>query len=165
MFPKRHKISVCFHILQTHPPLSPCFPLTSAFHLAVQQRKMPVKCWTPFNQMKSQPSGWQWSYSSIFPGIQTSVICLGYSPSRRKGLTMPTCRSQEVSGTYPSIFSEGGAGSSTTVIVEPFQVSIMRRPLSEVTRVHCFLSRVREKLWISSVKDCMLRLTWTAPER
>lgn len=77
-----------------------------------------------------------------------------HSPSSRYGLTKPTWTSHEVSGTYPSVVSRG-TGSSTTVIVEPFQVSMMRRPLSEVTRVHCFLRRVRGKLWISSVKDCM----------
>lgn len=90
---------------------------------------------------------------------QNLIIYLCYSPSNKKGLIIPTCRSQEVSGTYPSIFS-GGTASSTTVMVEPFQVSIMRRPLSDVTRVHCFLSCDREKLWISWVKDCMFH-----PER
>ena len=42
---------------------------------------------------------------------------------------------------------------------------MMRRPLSDVTRVHCFLSRVREKLWISAVRDCMTTPDWTKRDR
>lgn len=79
------------------------------------------------------------------------------SPRRRYGSTVLTRSSEEVSRTYPSILSVW-VGSSTTVMVEPFQVSMMRRPLSVVTRVHCFLRRAREKLWISWAKDCMTRL-------
>ena len=82
---------------------------------------------------------------------------------------VPICRSQEVSGTQPMLLS-GGGGSSTTVTVEPFQVSMMRRPLREVTLVHCLRRRLRENDWISSVREGMLgsrpwdtpgQITWT----
>lgn len=95
---------------------------------------------------------YKYKYSSLVTQSASYV-----SPRSRYGSTVPTRSSREVSRTYPSIFSVW-VGSSTTVMVEPFQVSMMRRPLSVVTRVHCFRRRAREKLSISWANDCMTRL-------